>query len=109
MLGLHFDDVGGTVAADGFEHMVGPPFQFLEGHRASLVGTGQFDPAGQEAERFRAGRQQSVNLLVSFHGLMMPDFHCRYRLAQGEDAPSAASFGRLLRDPKLSHQGIAFF
>jgi hypothetical protein len=40
---------------------------------------------------------------------MMPDFHRRYRLAQGEDAPSAASFGGSLRDPNLSHQGIAFF
>ena len=83
--------------------------KFLERHRASLVGTGQLDPAGQEAERFRAGRQQGVNLLVGFHGLMMPDFYRRYRLAQGEDAPSAASFSRSLRDPKLSHQGIAFF
>lgn len=27
VLGLHFDGVGGTAAAGGFEHMVCPPFQ----------------------------------------------------------------------------------
>jgi hypothetical protein len=37
----------------GFEHVIGPPFQFLEGHRAPLVGTGQFDANSQKAERLR--------------------------------------------------------
>ena len=68
VLGLDFDEVGGSLAVVGFEHLVGPPFQVLEDHRPALIGTVQLDPVGQEAERFRAGRQQGVNLFVGFHG-----------------------------------------
>ncbi len=65
VLGLDFDEVGGSLAVIGFEHVVGPPFQVLEDHRAALIGTVQFDPVSQEAERLRAGRQ-----LAGFGGFL---------------------------------------